>query len=139
MSNLHLVFSRRSAAGGPNQDAGMKILYGSLPTPYLKVKDVSYILNRASLAPCFLMGNETPTIPASLESRCYHPHGRADTRGRHDGSPVYEVNMWAMTFARPKPRACSVQESEERRAATRKATGEKRRAAWESKRSHARR
>ena len=121
-------------AAGPNQDAGMKILYGALPTPYLKVKDISYILNRASLAPCFLMGNKTPTIPASLDRRCC-PLGRPDTRDRH-GSEVFEVNMWAMTFARPKPRACSVQESEKRRAAMRKASGEKRRTAWESRRSH---
>ncbi len=118
-----------SLAGGPNQDAGMKILYGALPIPYLKVKDISYILNRASLAPCFLMGNKTPTIPASLDRRSF-PFGRSDTRDRH-GSEVFEVNMWAMKFARPKPRACSVQESEERRAASKKAAGEKRRAAWE--------
>ena len=109
-------------AAGPNQDAGMKIVYRTLPVPYLRVRETSDILNRASLAPCFLAGQETPTIPASLAR--YFPLGKADTRDSR-GSEVFEVNMWAMTFERTKPRTFSVQEAEERRAAARKARAEK--------------
>ena len=114
-------------AAGPNQDAGMKIVYRTLPVPYLKVKDVSYILQRASLAPCFLAGQETPTVPASLAR--HFPLGKADTRDKPgSGSEVFEVNMWAMIFGRPKERTLSVKEAEERRAAARKARTEKARA-----------
>ena len=114
-------------AAGPNQDAGMKIVYGTLPVPYLKVKDVSYILQRASLAPCFLAGQDTPTVPASLAR--HFPLGKADTRDKPgSGSEVFEVNMWAMIFGRPKERTLSVKEAEERRAAARKARTEKARA-----------
>ena len=67
-------------AAGPNQDAGMKIVYRTLPVPYLKKKDISFILNRASLAPCFLAGQETPTVPASLAR--HFPLGKADTRDK---------------------------------------------------------
>ena len=88
-------------AAGPNQDAGMKIVYRTLPVPYLKVKDVSYILQRASLAPCFLADQEIPTVPASLAR--HFPLGKADTRDKPgSGSEVFEVNMWAMIFGRPK-------------------------------------
>ena len=41
-SNLSLLFS---VAVGPNQDAGMKIVYRTQPVPYLKVRETSDILN----------------------------------------------------------------------------------------------
>jgi hypothetical protein len=56
----------------------MKIVYRTLPVPYLKVRETLDILNRAFLAPCFLAGQETPTIPASLAR--YFPLGKPDTR-----------------------------------------------------------
>ena len=117
-------------AVGPNQDAGMKILFRAKPTPYLKVKDISFILNRASLAPCFLMGSDSPTIPASIRGTgAQFENGKADVQGQPGtGSELFEVNMWAMQFARPKPRQFSVREAEERRSAVRR-TAAKRSAA----------
>jgi len=110
-----------ASAVGPNQEAGMKILYHALPTPYLKVKAISSILNRASLAPCFLMGSDPPTIPASIRRMgAQFDHGKADAQGQPGtGSELFEVNMWAMQFARPKPRQYSVREAEEQRSAVR--------------------
>ena len=106
-------------AVGPNQDAGMKILFRAKPTPFLKVKDISFILNRASLAPCFLMGSDFPTIPASIRGTgAQFENGKADVQGQPGtGSELFEVNMWAMQFARPKQRQFSVREAEERRSA----------------------
>ena len=118
-------------AVGPNQEAGMKIFYRALPTPYLKVKDISFILNRASLAPCFLMGSDSPTIPASIRGTgAQLENGKADVQGQPGtGSELFEVNMWAMQFARPKPRQFSVREAEERRSAVRRTAATKRPAA----------
>ena len=119
-----------ASAVGPNQEAGMKILYRALPTPYLKVKAISSILNRASesLAPCFLMGSDSPTIPASIRGTgARFEHGKADAQGQPGtGSELFEVNMWAMQFARPKPRQYSVREAEERRSAVREQAAAKR-------------
>jgi hypothetical protein len=108
----------------------MKFLYGALPTPFLKVKDISSILTRASLAPCFLMGSDSPTIPASIRGTgAQFENGKADVQGQPGtGSELFEVNMWAMQFARPKPRQFSVREAEERRSAVRR-TAAKRSAA----------
>ena len=91
-----------ASAVGPNQFIGMKILYRALPTPYLKVKAISSILNRASLAPCFLMGSDFPTIPASIRGMgARFAYGKADAPGNPGtGSELFEVNMWAMQFAR---------------------------------------
>jgi hypothetical protein len=99
----------------------MKILYGALPTPFLKVKDISSILTRASLAPCFLMGSDSPTIPESIRgTNVRFENGKADSRGQPGtGSQLFEVNMWAMQFARPKRRQHSVREAEKRRSAAR--------------------
>ena len=117
---LH-IDSAFAAAVGPNQEAGMKILYRALPTPFLKVKAISSILNRASLAPCFLMGSDFPTIPTSIRGMgARFDHGKADVQGQPGtGSELFEVNMWAMRFARPKPRQYSVREADERRSAVR--------------------
>jgi len=99
----------------------MKILYGALPTPFLKVKDISSILTRASLAPCFLMGSDSPTIPESFRgTSARFKDGKADSRGQPGTrSQLFEVNMWAMQFARPKRRQHSVREAEKRRSAAR--------------------
>ena len=99
----------------------MKILYRALPTPFLKVKDISSILTRASLAPCFLMGSDSPTIPESIRgTNARFENGKADSRGQPGtGSQLFEVNMWAMQFARPKRRQHSVREAEKRRSAAR--------------------
>jgi hypothetical protein len=62
----------------------MKILFRAKPTPYLKVKDISFILNRASLAPCFLMGSDSPTIPETIR----------DTNARFEnGKAVHVVSQ----------------------------------------------
>ena len=120
-----LPYSARAFAVGPNQDAGMKILFSAKPTPYLKVKDISFILNRASLALCFLMGSDFPTIPASIRGmrarrRFHFEYGKADAPGNPGtGSELFEVNMWAMQFARPKPLQFSVREAEEQKSAVR--------------------
>ena len=121
-----------ASAVGPNQLVGMKILYRALPTPYLKVKAISSILNRASLAPCFLMGSDFPTIPASIRGmgarrRFHFEYGKADAPGNPGtGSELFEVNMWAMQFARSKPRQYSVREAEDRRSAVREQAAAKR-------------
>jgi hypothetical protein len=58
--------------------------------------------------PCFLDGNETPTIPhkySKNKSSCF-PVGCAEAAvedGRH-GSNVCEVNTWLWMFGRGKPR-----------------------------------
>ena len=129
MKRFHFTFSSAlpysacASAVGPNQeaDAGMKILYRALPTPFLKVKDISFILNRASLAPCFLMGSDSPTIPETIrDTNAQFENGKADSRGQPGtGSQLFEVNMWAMQFARPKRRQHSVREAEKRRSAAR--------------------
>ena len=110
-----------ASAVGPNQLVGMKILYRALPIPYLKVKAIASILNRASLAPCFLMGSDFPTIPASIRGMgARFAYEKADAPGNPGtGSELFEVNMWAMQFARPKPRQYSVREAEDRRSAVR--------------------
>ena len=117
-----------ASAVGPNQLVGMKILYRALPTPYLKVKAISSILNQASLAPCFLMGSDFPTIPASIRGMgARFAYGKADAPGNPGtGSELFEVNMWAMQFARPKPRQYSVREVEDRRSAVREQAAAKR-------------
>ena len=114
-----------ASAVGPNQFIGMKILYRALPTPYLKVKA---ILNRTSLAPCFLMGSDFPTNPASIRGMgARFPYGKADAPGNPGaGSELFEVNMWAMQFARPKPRQYYVREAEDRRSAVREQAAAKR-------------
>ncbi len=93
-----------ASAVGPNQLVRMKIFYRALPTPYLEVKAISSILSRASLAPCFLMGSDFPTIPASIRGMgARFTYGKADAPGNPGtGSELFEVNMWAMQFA-PSP------------------------------------
>ena len=117
-----------ASAVRPNQLVRMKILYRALPTPYLKVKAISSILNRASLAPCFLMGSDFPTIPASIRGMgARFAYGKADAPGNPGtGGELFEVNMWAMQFARPKPRQYSVREAEDRRSAVREQAAAKR-------------
>ena len=117
-----------ASAVGPNQLVGMKILYRAMPNTYLKVKAISSILNRASLAPCFLMGSDFPTIPASIRGMgARFAYGKADAPGNPGtGSELFEVNMWAMQFARPKPRQYSIREAEDRRSAVREQAAAKR-------------
>ena len=52
---------------------------------------------------------------------------KADAPGNPGtGSELFEVNMWAMQFARPKPRQYSVREADERRSAVREQAAAKR-------------
>jgi len=74
---------------------------GPLPAlePIMHVGFLSHVLCRVPLVPCYMDGNEHPTIPRRFYRSSRVQHGRAD---RHessgDGSRLYEVNMWMWKF-----------------------------------------
>ena len=99
-------------------EAGFKLLYEPGPCPPLEpvlhIGYVSNILCRVPLVPCYLDGNEHPTIPYSMRSshsmKGKFPLGRADTKDRRgNGSRVYEVNMWLWKIGRAVPRGKSLE------------------------------
>jgi hypothetical protein len=100
------------------EDSDVRRLYEPSPIPSLYVGLLSDILGRAPLAPCFMAGNSTPTIPACYahQKQSAFPFGEADTDGS-PGSNVYEVNIWLWQFGRGRPRigGIDVAESERRR------------------------
>ena len=65
--------------------------------------------------PCFLDGNETPTIPGSFRGKqqLLFPHGKVDG-AKNPGSKVYEVNqfLWQYGKGRPKLLSSRVQKSQ---------------------------
>ncbi len=83
---------------GPMEDAGVVKLYEPSPTQCLYVAPAGNMVGRIPLMPCYLDGNETPTIPhkySKNKNSCF-PAGCADAAaedGRR-GSNVYEVNTW---------------------------------------------
>jgi hypothetical protein len=92
---------------------------GPLPAlePIMHVGFLSHVLCRVPLVPCYMDGNEHPTIPRRFYRSSRVQHGRAD---RHessgDGSRLYEVNMWMWKFGRGMPRSRTVAETERLRA-----------------------
>ena len=91
----------------------MPILFECQPIPDLRVIPIANIITRACLAPCFLDGmSKYHTIPhrfRSQEKRCFEG-GRVDTLVPSGvGSKLYELNLYAMNFGRPKERTVSVQ------------------------------
>jgi hypothetical protein len=118
---------------GVMEDSGVRRLYEPSPIPSLYVGLLSDILGRAPLAPCFLDGNSTPTIPACFarQRQSAFPFGQADTDSSQ-GSNVYEVNIWLWQFGRGRPRigGRDVAETEKRREARMKARQGR---AWETR------
>lgn len=101
----------------PLQRAGMEMVYDAFPIPLLYVDHIDKALCRAPLMPCFINGNETPTIPQSFakqQRRCF-PHGQADKSKKNHGSKVFEVNHFIWNYPRPRPRVGTVEESQRRR------------------------
>ena len=90
----------------------MRILYECNPIRDLRVIPVSNIITRACLAPCFLDGmSQYHTIPRRFH-RWQQQHfdgGKADKIvPSGEGSKLFELNLWAMTFGRAKERTMSV-------------------------------
>jgi hypothetical protein len=90
----------------------MPIVYECHPVPDLHVIPISNIITRACLAPCFLDGvSQYHTIPRrfhSLQKR-HFDGGAVDTAiPSGNGSKLYELNLYAMKFGRPKERIMSV-------------------------------
>jgi hypothetical protein len=83
----------------------------SLPSLYLCKTD--NVLGRVPLMPCYLRGNQTPTLPHQFGDR---GGAKADTsRGRGNGSVLYELNLWMWRYGRGQPRKVSVAETMQRR------------------------
>lgn len=71
------------------------------PAEWYEVVPVTHILGRLSLMPDF----GTRTIPYSMRNKKRHcfPKGHSDTaEGKGDGSKLYYVNHFAMTWSRSK-------------------------------------
>ena len=86
----------------------MPFLYECYPISDLRVIPISKIVTRACLAPLFLDGmSEHHTIPHRFHSmqQRHFDGGKADTaRPTGKGSKLYELNLYAMTLGRAKPR-----------------------------------
>ncbi len=67
------------------------------------------------------MGGDSPTIPETIrDTNARFENEKMDSRGQPGtGSQLFDVNMWAMQFARPKRRHHSVREAEKQRSAVR--------------------
>ena len=119
------------------------MLYECFPTQDLRVIPIANILTRACLAPCFLDGmSQHHTIPRRLHSlqRRHFDGGQADTAvPSGKGSKLYEFNLYAMTFGRPKERTLSVSDEiakqGARRAAALASANAKRQETWADKRA----
>lgn len=101
----------------PLQQAGMEMVYDAFPEPLLYVDHIDRALCRAPLMPCFIGGNETPTIPQSfarLQRRCF-PYGQADRSKQNRGSRLFEVNHFIWNYPRPRPRMDTVEEAQLKR------------------------
>lgn len=70
------------------------------PDDWFEVLPVDFILGRASIVPDFA----TPSIPHMfMQQSALFPKGRADSsHGAHDGSPMFYVNHYALTWSRCK-------------------------------------
>ena len=94
----------------------MEMVYDrdAFPDPLLYIDRV---LCRAPLMPVFIGGNETPTIPQSFakQQRTHFPHGQADKSKKNRGSRVFEINHFIWNYPRPRPRADTVAEAQQRR------------------------
>ena len=85
--------------------------------PIMHVGFLSHVLCRVPLVPCYMDGNEHPTIPRCFSRSSRVQHGRADIyESSGDGSRLYEVNMWMWKFGRGMPRSRTVAETERLRA-----------------------
>jgi hypothetical protein len=88
----------------PLQKAGVEMLYEPSPVPCVYVGFIKHTLCRVPLMPCFLHGNETPTIPISYRAKKnLFPHGRVDGP-RTPGSKVYEVNQFLWQYGKGRPK-----------------------------------
>lgn len=70
--------------------------------PWYEVLPVHFILGKLPIMPDF----GTPTIPHKYQTRQQHgfPRGKADSSSsKHDGSKLYYINHFAMTWSRSKP------------------------------------
>ncbi len=119
---------------GPMEVAGVVKLYEPSPTQclYRDVAPAGNMVGRIPLMPCYLDGNETPTIPHkySKNKKSCFPAGCADAAaedGRR-GSNVYEVNTWLWQFGRSKPRlgGLTIEETSARQDSARKASDRRR-------------
>ena len=108
----------------PLQKAGNEMIFEPMPVPVLHVDHVRHALCRVPLMPCFVHGNDTPTIPRGFARNLY-PDGQADTASR-PGSRLYEVNHFMWSFGRPKERNESVSDLKKRKMETMKETVKKR-------------
>jgi hypothetical protein len=85
------------------------------------------VLGRAPLMPCYMRVNPHPTLPNSFGDR---DGAKADTsRGRGNGSRLYELNLWMWHYGRGQPRKVTMAEAERRR---KERTSEQRRKAVET-------
>ena len=101
--------------------------------PILHVGFLSNVICRVPLVPCFIDGNEHPTIPFSKRGsqKNQFQFGRADTRkNKGDGSKLFEVNTWLWDFGRGLPRKNTVLEDEMIRKAVLKRA---RKSSWETR------
>lgn len=101
---------------------GCSMLYEP-KSPILYCVQVRDILGRVPLMPCFLRGNETPTIPASF-SIDKVPRTLANRKkglvpdseiGGGNGSKLFRINLWLWNFATGMPRSKSVAQTSEER------------------------
>jgi hypothetical protein len=104
------------------ESAGVTKLYEPFPTPCLYVAPAANMVGRLPLAPLFLAGNTTSTIPHKYsqhsDKRSSFPAGTCDPASAdgRSGSNVYEVNLWLWQFGRGKPRlgGLSVEKTDDR-------------------------
>jgi len=83
----------------------------NLPSLYLCRAE--NVLGRVPLMPCYVGGNITPTLPHKFGDR---QGAVADTsKGRGNGSRLYELNVWMWRYGRGQPRKVTVAEAEQRR------------------------
>ena len=84
---------------------------GDMPTLYLA--PLKCVLGRVPLMPCYLQGNETPTIPYCSRNSCLPQGAKADgpqrsVQQQRRGSKLFEVNMWLWRYGLGQPRSLPV-------------------------------
>jgi hypothetical protein len=98
------------------QRNGVPMLFDSASStnlPSLYLCRSCHVLGRVPLMPCYVRGNPHPTLPNSFGDR---DGATADiSRGRGNGSRLYELNLWMWRYGRGQPRKVTVAEAERRR------------------------
>ncbi len=106
--------------GSIMQRAGVPMTYDSAINPRLPcfyICPVANVLGRAPVIPCFICGNNHPTIPYCFKDDRRIGHASANTqRDRGNDSRLYEVNIWMWRYGWGRSRMVSIAETERIRA-----------------------